>query len=310
MPEASLRSFLNLALALVAAGLLLAALLPGLGLGWRSDLLQHARLHLLVLALVLLLTALWRRRWSSAAVLALAVGLTGVPVGVAVTQMAAVAEEGEPGTRLRVMTFNLAWPNGDLAAIEAEILGADPDLLFLTEVADRHAPLIERLKAHYPSRQSGLTDQLFSRLPLASPQRIRSETYTSLWLLESALAGEPLTIAAGHPYPPIGDKWDRVNALWFSQARAALAGIEGRVILLGDLNATPWCQRLRELLHYAGLRRAGGWLGTWPTHLPAWAGIAIDQVLVSDKFRVLGRYTTPGAGSDHRGLVVDLLLPS
>lgn len=309
MPEGFLRSFVTCLLALVAAGLLIAAILPSLGLGWRPDLFQHLRLHLLVLALPFLLLALLGRRWVSAAALTLAVGFTGVPVAVAWTQLAPMAEEGEQGAKLRVMTFNLAWRNGDLAAIEQEILAADPDLLFLTEVGDRHAPLLERLAAHYPNRRWALTDQFFGRLPLGAMQRIATEQYASLWVVESAFDGRKLTVVGGHPYPPIGDGWDRVNALWFSQARAALAAVEGPVILLGDLNATPWCERLRDLLHYANLKRAGGWLGTWPTDIPGWAGIAIDQVLVSTEFKVVGRSTTSGAGSDHRGLVVDLLLP-
>ncbi|HKY95039.1 MAG TPA: endonuclease/exonuclease/phosphatase family protein [Kiloniellales bacterium] len=287
----------------------MAALLPSLGLGWRPDLFQHLRWHLLVLALPLLVLALFRRCWASAAALFLAVGLAGAPVAVAWTQLAPTAAADAPGTKLRVMTFNLAWTNGDLDTLEQEIAAADPDLLFLTEVADRHAPLIERLAARYPNRRSGLTDQFFGRLPLGAMQRITTEKYASLWVVESELGGRRLTILGGHPYPPIGDRWDRVNALWFSQARATLAGIEGPVILLGDLNATPWCERLRDLLHYGNLRRAGGWLGTWPTSLPGWAGIPIDQVLVSTEFAVAGRSTTSGAGSDHRALVVDLVLP-
>jgi len=43
--------------------------------------------------------------------------------------------------------------------------------------------------------------------------------------------------------------------------------------------------------------------------VPGWAGIPIDQVLVSPEFKVVDRHTTSGAGSDHRALVVDLLLP-
>jgi endonuclease/exonuclease/phosphatase (EEP) superfamily protein YafD len=291
-------------------------MLPSLGLGWRPDLFQHLRLHLLVLALPFLILALASRCWASAAALLLAVGLAGAPVAVAWTQLAPMAAADEPGTKLRVMTFNLAWSNGNLDAIEKEIVDADPDLLFLTEVANRHAPLLERLAARYPNRERALTDQFFGRVPLGAMQRIATQQYASLWVVESDLAGRKLTIFGGHPYPPIGDDWDRVNALWFSQTRAELAFIEGQnaedrgaVILLGDLNATPWCERLRDLLHYGKLKRAGGWLGTWPTDVPGWAGIPIDQVLISDDFRVLGRSTTSGAGSDHRALVVDLLLP-
>jgi endonuclease/exonuclease/phosphatase (EEP) superfamily protein YafD len=298
-------------LALVASGLLLAAVLPSLGLGWRPDLFQHLRLHLLVLALPFLILAAFTRRWVSAGALLLAAGLTGAPVAVAWTQLAPTAAADEQGTKLRVMTFNLAWPNGNLDEIEQEIVEADPDLLFLTEVADRHAPLLEHLAARYPDRAWALTDQFFSRVPLGAMRRITTEKYASLWVVESELAGRKLTLFGGHPYPPIGDRWDRVNALWFSQARAELAAVEGSgaVILLGDLNATPWCERLRDLLHYSNLKRAGGWLGTWPTNLPGWAGIPIDQVLVSVEFKVVDRSTTSGAGSDHRALVVDLLLP-
>lgn len=284
-------------------------MLPALGIGWRAELFQHLRLHLLVLALPFLLLALLTRRWLCSGALLLSLGLVGAPVAVAWTQLAPMADAGEAGARLRVMTFNLAWSNGDLAEVEREIVAADPDLLFLTEVADRHAPLLELLAARYPSRGWALTDQFFARIPIGKLQRITTEKYASLWIARSELAGRPLTILGGHPYPPIGDAWDRVNALWFSQTRAELADLDGPIILMGDLNATPWCERLRDLLHYGNLKRAGGFLGTWPTNVPGWAGIPIDQVLVSPEFRVTGRFTTEGAGSDHRALVVDLLLP-
>jgi endonuclease/exonuclease/phosphatase (EEP) superfamily protein YafD len=60
-------------------------------------------------------------------------------------------------------------------------------------------------------------------------------------------------------------------------------------------------------LHDAAAGR--GWQATWPTFLPP-LGIRIDHALVSGGIRVNSFQRGRLQGSDHRPIVVDLLLPA
>lgn len=89
---------------------------------------------------------------------------------------------------------------------------------------------------------------------------------------------------------------------------------QGNFILAGDFNAT--------LDHMASLGLAGGNMGycrdvasatgngmsgTWPSSLPALAGVPIDHVLASESWTPTGSLVLDDAGgSDHRALVVQL----
>jgi endonuclease/exonuclease/phosphatase (EEP) superfamily protein YafD len=81
---------------------------------------------------------------------------------------------------------------------------------------------------------------------------------------------------------------------------------------VGDLNATPWQPGFRKLTK-AGWRDAADVVGqglrpTWPS----WAPLALaplDHVLVSGAVGVSGADTTDIRGSDHRALIVTLVVP-
>ena len=83
-----------------------------------------------------------------------------------------------------------------------------------------------------------------------------------------------------------------------------------QVILLGDLNATPWDPLFGDLLRISGLRdarRGFGYIGTWPTLLPP-AMIPLDHVLVSEGITVRQFRRGKRVGSDHWPVEVDLKL--
>ncbi len=82
------------------------------------------------------------------------------------------------------------------------------------------------------------------------------------------------------------------------------------LIALGDFNITPYSPHFRQLLVDGNLRSAAegfGWQPTWPTFLPP-AGIQIDHAFVSPKVAVQGFRRGASDGSDHRPIVIDLVL--
>ena len=91
----------------------------------------------------------------------------------------------------------------------------------------------------------------------------------------------------------------------------AFAGLVfGALIVVGDLNTSPWSPHFRDLLTATGLRNAAaghGWIPTWPTWF--WpALIPIDHVLVRGPLGVEDLERGPDVGSDHYPLIAGLRL--
>jgi endonuclease/exonuclease/phosphatase (EEP) superfamily protein YafD len=85
-------------------------------------------------------------------------------------------------------------------------------------------------------------------------------------------------------------------------------------ILAGDFNATLDHHELRRLIgrgyHDAGEQAGTGLRMTFPTDAsPLPELVAIDHVLADRRIRVVSVRTVPIEGSDHRGVLADLVLP-
>jgi endonuclease/exonuclease/phosphatase (EEP) superfamily protein YafD len=120
--------------------------------------------------------------------------------------------------------------------------------------------------------------------------------------LPGGLFGEPAT------------RRDGLLALAASMARRRLEAGD-HVVLLGDLNATPYSTAFADALADSGLADSGRapaerpvrprptWLSTWPG-----IGLALDHALISPGVRVIERRLGPHIGSDHRPLVLHVRL--
>lgn len=81
------------------------------------------------------------------------------------------------------------------------------------------------------------------------------------------------------------------------------------VVVAGDFNSTPVGVRARAFARRSGLVRAKPamvWAGTYPSWAPGGTALAIDDVYASPGVRVVSWSVTGPAGSDHRGVVVEL----
>jgi endonuclease/exonuclease/phosphatase (EEP) superfamily protein YafD len=284
-------------------------------LHWAPLLATHFRPHLAVAALGLLLFALLLRlRWS-ALTLALCLLASAWPVAVAWRAKAPVQQDSD-APLVRVATWNLYYHNDRAPGLAPALLALDADILVLTEVLPRHAPLIQALAAAYPYRalpgaEGGQGEALFSRLPLGAALRRRASDSASLWIVEVALPGGPATLLIGHPLPATGGRLDGVHAAWFDTAEQELAALPAgaRALVIGDLNATPWSPRLARLLAAGDLRWTGDGLGSWPVTLPRWLGLPIDHILIPAGVTVQSWEARALPGSDHRAVIALLRLP-
>jgi endonuclease/exonuclease/phosphatase (EEP) superfamily protein YafD len=133
--------------------------------------------------------------------------------------------------------------------------------------------------------------------------------------LRAALAlpgGGELGVAAVHPFPPLSAQ--RV-ADWQDVLRKLPDPDEGGRpnILAGDFNATLDHRDLRRVLargYTDAADATGDGLRTTFPSVRSLPPIAIDHVLVPESIRVRSVRYFAVSGSDHRALVVELLLPA
>ena len=249
---------------------------------------------------------------------------------------ARVATSGIP---LRVMSYNIRSGNGDLDATAAAIRAERPDVVGLQEVdvhwaerskfADQAAELGAKLgmqvrfafiyripstERRRPPREFGVA--VLSRFAVIG---FRNETLTRLstqdpkavpspmpGLLEATLdvRGTPITVFDTH----LDYRRDPgVRQTQVAEMLAFIEKVDGPLIVFGDMNATPDAPELQPLLR----RLHDAWSGnaapgfTYPAESPA---ERIDYVLVSPQFRVRSARVPVTQASDHRPVVVDLVL--
>jgi endonuclease/exonuclease/phosphatase (EEP) superfamily protein YafD len=124
--------------------------------------------------------------------------------------------------------------------------------------------------------------------------------------IEIPLDDGALTILGMHPpSPTTGARTARRNEL-LDQAGDWIRGRVGPVLVVGDLNATPWSAGHRALRRGGGLidsLRGRGLQPTWPD---GWGPvmIPIDHALHTVDLAVAERRTGPATGSAHRPLII------
>ena len=223
--------------------------------------------------------------------------------------------EGRP---IRLMNVNGYHYNPTRQKLIALIRDTQPDVVLVLEVDDAWVHDLELLAAlyphrHYEPRKHDLGIALLSRLPVNDldvhyfgPADVPSFTAR----LEDH-RGNSFHLIGTHPLPPLSATGAVVRNEQLTNINAFIQTLAGPVVLAGDLNSTSWSPNFRDFVRRAGLRdtRNGfGNLPTWPGKL-APIGITIDHVLVTPDISVRARSVGPYIGSDHRPLLVDLVIP-
>jgi endonuclease/exonuclease/phosphatase (EEP) superfamily protein YafD len=295
----------------------LMALLPSwLGLfgGWHwvLDLFAHFRWQYLILCAVVIAVAAWRRQRWMTAVAVLTLALNGLLIGRLAWQPAASRAGLMPGFELRVVSLNVLRSNPARHAVLEYLLASDADVIFLMEIDQPWLEALAPLAAKYPHRFAqprpdnfGLA--LFSRTPLVGTRLLRlADAAVPTVATHITHQGRELVLIGTHPVPPVG----RRGAALRNVQLAALAGHVGRmnepVLVVGDLNATPWSYGMRLLTsrNLAIRGAAAPWVPTWRAG-SAFA-IPIDHALGTTPLVITKREVGPDVGSDHRPVRVSV----
>jgi endonuclease/exonuclease/phosphatase (EEP) superfamily protein YafD len=303
----------------LAIGLLLTvvALVATLGCAvasrfWIADLAVHFRLQWAALALAgcLLLGGSGHAYWAVLAFLIAAIqALTCVPsLG---SRMPALAGPA-PSAPLRLIAINVWYRNRQFQRVVDYIAAERPDFVLLAEITaeweEALAPLHQAYAHRYATRGlRGTGLLLLSRWPMQAavwPDFSDIEPAVSATLLINERNVQVLSVHTSWPLGPESSALrDRQLARVAEFARAQT----GPLIVLGDLNVSPFSSHFQAMLAGGNLKSAAqgfGWQPTWPTFLPP-AGIQIDHALTSAGVVVTRFRRGPRVGSDHLPIIIE-----
>jgi endonuclease/exonuclease/phosphatase (EEP) superfamily protein YafD len=284
---------------------------------WLLDMTSNFRVQyviLLVLSAILLAVG---KRWSWA-IVAIVFALVNV-LDILPAFIGGKTSSTSTSRQARVLLANVMTSNTQYDKVRRLIRSENPDVIAALEVSEIWMKELAAALEDYPHvisrpRSDNFGIAVYSRFPFQKAEILdfgRAELPTVVARL-SMDKGE-LTVIATHPLPPIGS----VRAGYRNRQLEALASyihsVDGPVVLVGDLNTTPWSPHFKRLLREAGLRDSRNGQGiqpTWPTELPSPLRVPLDHVLHSEGLTTLRRKTGPRVGSDHLPVIVDLALGS
>jgi endonuclease/exonuclease/phosphatase (EEP) superfamily protein YafD len=270
-------------------------------------------------AIVPLVVALVAREWVVAAVAALALGLLALALAPRALDGPQHARSDRAGQPLVVMTVNLRFGGADARAVLRLIREHDVDVLSLQELTPEAVARLDEAGARrlLPGRvlragARGSGTGLMARRPLRPLLAPRAGDPEQLQAALRLPGGGELDVVCVHPDPPISAE---AVGDWRAVMRALPASVTDgrRTVLAGDFNATLDHRDLRRLLArgYADAADATG-DGLRPTFdaAPPLPPIAIDHVLVPAGIGVRRVASHAIAGTDHRALLAELVLPA
>jgi endonuclease/exonuclease/phosphatase (EEP) superfamily protein YafD len=304
-------AYISRTLWIMVVGLAVATLVGFLGwMFWLFDLFAHFRVQYFQLALVFVGVAVWTRNNR---LLVAAVMLACINYAVVLPLYTGKLPEAreEP---TRAMLINVLASNGNAQQVLGSIEQVDPDLLLLQEVTPKWAK--ELVVLGYPYRVASVRDDCFgimllSRYPLSSTNVVfvggaEVPTITATVHLPQG----DVSVIGTHPVPPISAAYSKHRNSQLAALPSLGKNKKKPVLLIGDLNASPWSYHFRKLLKDSGLKNSMqtfGFQPSWPANNRL-LRIPIDHVLHAPEILIHNRMIGQGVGSDHLPVIVDFSL--
>ncbi len=180
-----------------------------------------------------------------------------------------------------------------------------PEIIALAEVP-LHNPHWQTLKPHYPygcehREDSPFALAVWSRFPLVSCDVADADGFPYI----RALTESGVAVFALHPPPPV-NKSMAASRQAYLDAVADLIKQESRVLVMGDLNTSPFSPLFRRFMQTGSLKNSR------LNAVPTWKlfGLNIDHVLYrSNRNETVSSQALPWQYSDHRALWVNWYPP-
>lgn len=230
-----------------------------------------------------------------------------VMLGVALIPQAFPAQPAaKPGAaHLRVVFANLYIHNPNQARILHFIAAQKPDIVALVEAnGGARDILFPSLNVDYPYRYVRGETAVFSRFPIT--HNWHGADWQSLVTADIATPSANIHLGVVHfdePIPP-GHNLQAIQTQYVVD-HAALAE-ENDTLIVGDFNSDFSAFRLRDLAKSLNLHALGAPSGSWPSFLPSFFRIAIDNAIAAEGWRLSNRVVSAPFGSDHRAIAFDV----
>lgn len=303
----------------VVFGLLASAALAGSfsQYGWIFNLCSHFQLQYAVIFALFAIWNLRKKQFVSGIAALLLCSLSFSHLLPYMMQASAALVSSEDRQNLRLLQMNVYKRSTDFQRISDVISKQAPDLVAFEEFNDR---IHDGIKAQHgldpyqfnvivPNDSFKSKIALFSKLPIEK----HSVLYTTAQgdpAIVARLAlesGKKLDVIVMHPRPPMTPGYLVRQETQFRLVSELRSNLSDNVIVLGDLNTSPWAQPFKSLIANMELsdpRLGRGLITTWPYYMPLVA-IPIDHILNSKSIQVKQLFVADFSGSDHLPLVMD-----
>ena len=234
------------------------------------------------------------------------------PYYVSAGQMPPLSAPLENEKILRVASFNTFAKNLDFKATAEAVLRLDADVIALIEFEGTKQPVLDELRQAYPYQETCWAITPDCDFAILSKTPLSDVSAKALWVgapfMSAKLGSEfgNVTIIATHTnrFPHQRSQLTQILGLI-----KYIETMQGKIILVGDFNATPFSRITQTVSDSLGFERL--------TYLPSWSAtyglpqLAIDHVFVSPGIRALDHERIgDNAGSDHFPITITLGVPT
>lgn len=280
---------------------------------WVLDLAAHFRVQYLLFLASLALCLAFARRFRVSAALA---GFAAVNlVLVAPLYLGKPAVPTDETQALRAVLINVNTANTQYERVTDFLSETDADFVVIEEINATWLEQLRELRTSYPhveahAREDNFGIALFSKHPFVQSGALYiGDTGVPSVFGQCEVGGKRLFVLGTHPLPPTGAGYSQARNNQLAEIPRFLESVSCPILLLGDLNVTPWCRSFRKLLRDTSLKdSAKGWgvQPTWPTFFFP-LRIPIDHCLLSPELTVTSRRVGPYLGSDHYPVIIDIV---
>lgn len=277
---------------------------------WVFDLASHFRVQYFWTLMLAALVLACGRRWKQAGI---AIGFVMMNLMLIVpAYFGTTAMQGaKAGNHVRALSLNLFSGNRRHDAARKLVRDAQPDLAVFLEFTEEWNEQLSELSSvlphtHLIPRSGNFGIGLMSRIPFRDVQTEYLSNGNPAIVATFGNDADEWMLIAAHPFPPVGREAAGLRNRQLTRLAEIVQQAEIPVVILGDLNITPWSPHFADFLEAAELQDSGRGFGlqpTWP------AGnrllqIPIDHCLVSSGVLMEERRVGPDVGSDHLPLFV------
>jgi len=278
------------------------------------DLLSHFRVQYIVLISLSICIALMGKRYKSAVVFLICLGIHGYSVARSVSNTD--LKQDFEGPQLRLMSSNLLSSNTDYETHMQRIKSVNPDVIVFQEYTYQWQSALSSSLTEYPYKveepaSHAFGNALYSKYPLRNMRSVAFVDEMRKSVEGTVMVGNiSLKVFGTHAPPPMSRNGYDDRNLHLKNISDKVHAYTAPLVIMGDLNISPWSSHFRNFISAANLhdgRRGQGILPTWPTEIPL-LQIPIDHILFNAGVRVLSMQVAGESGSDHRIIWADIQL--